>query len=84
MSNRMKCKKGCGQSSSKARGQPCRMTGEGIEPPVGAALTELEAAIGHHFARPELLVCVLTHRSLANQQAQEAGGFQTLDLGASA
>ncbi len=35
-----------------------------------AVLTELESAIGHGFARPELLVCALTHRSLANQQSQ--------------
>ena len=34
-------------------------------------LTELEAALGHGFARPGLLVCALTHRSLANQQIQE-------------
>lgn len=34
-------------------------------------LTGLEAALGHGFARPELLVCALTHRSLANQQIQE-------------
>jgi ribonuclease-3 len=39
---------------------------------VEAVLTELEAALGHGFARPELLVCALTHRSLANQQAQES------------
>ncbi len=37
-----------------------------------AVLTELEAALGHGFARPELLVCALTHRSLANQQMQES------------
>lgn len=36
-----------------------------------ADLTELEAALGHGFASPELLVCALTHRSLANQQMQE-------------
>lgn len=34
-------------------------------------LTELETALGHGFARPQLLVCALTHRSLANQQIQE-------------
>lgn len=34
-----------------------------------AVRTELEAALGHGFARPELLVRALTHRSLANQQA---------------
>ena len=37
-----------------------------------AVLTELEAALGYGFARPELLVCALTHRSLANQQLQDA------------
>ena len=35
-----------------------------------AVLSELEAALGHCFARPELLVCALTHRSLVNQQLQ--------------
>ena len=34
-------------------------------------LTELEAALGHGFARPELLVCALTHRSLVNEQLQD-------------
>ena len=34
-----------------------------------AVLAELEAALGHNFARPELLVRALTHRSLANEQA---------------
>ncbi len=38
-----------------------------------AVLTELEAALGHGFAKPELLVCALTHRSLANQQIQKGG-----------
>ena len=32
-----------------------------------AVLAELEAALGYNFASPELLVCALTHRSLANQ-----------------
>jgi ribonuclease-3 len=36
-----------------------------------AVLAELETALGHGFARPELLVCALTHRSLAHQQAQD-------------
>lgn len=35
------------------------------------ALTDLELALGHRFARQELLVCALTHRSLANQRAME-------------
>jgi ribonuclease-3 len=33
-------------------------------------LNELEAALGHRFSRPELLVCALTHRSLAHELAQ--------------
>ena len=36
-----------------------------------ADLAELEAALGHTFARPALLVCALTHRSLANERAHE-------------
>ncbi len=34
-----------------------------------AALSELEKALGHGFARPALLVRALTHRSLINEQA---------------
>ncbi|MGD0097956.1 MAG: ribonuclease III [Terracidiphilus sp.] len=34
-----------------------------------AVLAELEAALGHRFARPEVLVRALTHRSLANERA---------------
>jgi len=41
----------------------------------GAGLSaELESALGHRFANPELLVRALTHRSLANQLALEDGG----------
>jgi ribonuclease III len=40
---------------------------------VETELKELEAALGHAFARPELLVRALTHRSLARQQAHETG-----------
>jgi ribonuclease-3 len=36
---------------------------------VEAVLAELEAALGHSFARTELLVRALTHRSLANERA---------------
>ncbi len=36
---------------------------------MAADLAELEAALGHHFAVPDLLVRALTHRSLANEQA---------------
>ena len=39
---------------------------------VEAVIAELEAAIGHSFGKPELLFCALTHRSLANQQLQDA------------
>jgi ribonuclease III len=39
---------------------------------VEAVLTELEAALGHRFGKPELLVRALTHRSLANQRMQDA------------
>jgi ribonuclease-3 len=44
-----------------------------------AALAELETALGHGFARPEVLVRALTHSSLANEQAlghssEEANG----------
>jgi ribonuclease-3 len=38
-----------------------------------AALTELEAALGYNFASRGLLIRALTHRSLANQLAHEAG-----------
>ena len=39
-----------------------------------SALDELESALGHSFSRPELLVCALTHRSLAHELAQSDGG----------
>jgi len=45
---------------------------------VEAVLTELESALGHGFGSPELLVCALTHRSLANQQIQESGADAAL------
>jgi ribonuclease-3 len=38
---------------------------------------ELEEALGHTFSRPELLVCALTHRSLAHELAQADGGAET-------
>jgi ribonuclease III len=38
---------------------------------VEADLSELEFELGHTFARPEWLVCALTHRSLANERAHE-------------
>jgi len=39
---------------------------------VEAVLAELETALGHSFARPELLVRALTHRSLAHELAANA------------
>ncbi|MFP5236677.1 MAG: ribonuclease III [Acidobacteriota bacterium] len=36
-----------------------------------SVLRDLEAALGHTFRKPELLVCALTHRSLANEQLLE-------------
>lgn len=38
-----------------------------------ANLNELEAALGHQFRNPELLVCALTHRSLAHELGQTNG-----------
>jgi ribonuclease-3 len=49
---------------------PCgRVSTNRIEAQVEAVLSELEAALGHGFARPELLLRALTHRSLANERA---------------
>lgn len=38
-----------------------------------APLKELEAALGHRFARPELLLRAVTHRSLLTEQAVKGG-----------
>lgn len=46
-----------------------------------ADLAELEAALGHGFASPELLVCALTHRSLSNEQALENRGEEAAGAG---
>ena len=46
-----------------------------------AVVANLESALGHRFASPELLVRALTHRSLANQQAVESGAEEALDAG---
>jgi ribonuclease III len=43
---------------------------EASETRVKADLSELESALGHAFVRPQLLICALTHRSLANERAQ--------------
>jgi ribonuclease-3 len=40
-----------------------------------SGLHELEAALGHRFSRPELLVCALTHRSLAHELALAEGSI---------
>jgi len=45
------------------------------------ATTELESALGHRFAGPELLLRALTHRSLARQMAQESGGEEAAAAG---
>jgi ribonuclease III len=39
---------------------------------------QLEAALGHTFSRPELLIHALTHRSLARQIAHESGSEDTV------
>jgi ribonuclease-3 len=49
-----------------------------IEARLEAVLTDLEAALGHGFARPDLLVRALTHRSLANELAANE---QAIDSG---
>lgn len=40
---------------------------------MNAELKELESALEHEFSSPELLVCALTHRSLAHELAQADG-----------
>jgi ribonuclease-3 len=52
----------------------CRPVALANEARVESDLAALEAALGHSFARQELLVRALTHRSMANQQALESGG----------
>ncbi|MGC9157898.1 MAG: ribonuclease III [Terracidiphilus sp.] len=55
------------------------MSGERIKAQVEDDLAELEAALGHDFARAELLVRALTHRSLANEQgAGEPGAAEAV------
>ena len=48
---------------------PGRVKQQTNEAQLAVDQAELEAALGHHFAVPELLVRALTHRSLANEQA---------------
>jgi ribonuclease-3 len=45
---------------------------------VESGLDELEAVLGHRFSRPELLVCALTHRSLAHELALAEGSIQAV------
>jgi ribonuclease III len=47
------------------------------EASVKVDLKELEDALGHEFASPELLVRALTHRSLAHQLAQADAGTKS-------
>jgi len=51
---------------------------------VEAVLAELEAALGHCFARTELLVRALTHRSLANERAASDKAFASGKIKAAA
>ena len=46
-----------------------------------ADLKELEAALGHRFRDPRVLLRALTHRSLANQLAQENRTEEALEAG---
>jgi ribonuclease-3 len=41
-------------------------------------INELESALGHRFRSPELLVCALTHRSLAHELAHGSGAKDAL------
>jgi ribonuclease-3 len=45
-----------------------------------SGLGELEAALGYKFSRPELLLCALTHRSLAHEMAHVEGGIPACAL----
>ena len=58
-----RCPVGCSPNRNDAKTRTRRR--------VEADLAELEAALGHRFASPELLVRALTHRSLANEQAAD-------------
>jgi ribonuclease III len=50
---------------------------------VDGTLAELKQALGHCFHRPELLVCALTHRSLANEiKANDHGHNLQADVSA--
>lgn len=49
---------------------------------VEAQLTELEKTLGHGFARPEILVRALTHRSLAHELAVSGSAIETVTAAA--
>ncbi len=55
-----------------------------VEAHVEAVLAELEVALGHGFASPDLLVCALTHRSLANERAATEQLLESLQAEAGA
>jgi ribonuclease-3 len=59
-----------GESRASARGLSRQLSEARVE----TDLTELEHALGHAFARPELLLRALTHRSLAQETVQRIGG----------
>src|SRR5580658_11351802 len=46
---------------------------------IESGLNELETALGHKFSRLELLVCALTHRSLAHELALAEGVIHAAD-----
>lgn len=53
---------------------PRRQRRPASEAQVETGLTELEHSLGHTFAHRELLLRALTHRSLAQESAQQDGG----------
>ncbi len=54
---------------------------EPLEAHMLTAISELENALGHGFARPELLVRALTHRSSANELSPEEGSGEAAVAG---
>lgn len=61
---------GASPRDSRLRGGP----GAGDEAVRGAAVAELEAALGHRFADASLFATALRHASYAHERAREAGG----------